>query len=202
MRSRASFVRDPDARRLALIDACAAGLAARGAAGVSVRTVCADAGVSPGLLRHYFDGIADLIAATYTHVAGQVTAAIGAAVAQAGPDPRARLHAHVTASFHPPIATPELLATWLAFWSLVKTDARIAALHRELYARACRDLEALLRSAGMKPAEAPIAAIAVNALVDGLWLELSLGAGAFTTADAEAMARTWLAAWLPDANSC
>ena len=44
----------PDQRRQSLLEATARCLAARGAAGVSVRAICAEAAVSPGLLRHYF----------------------------------------------------------------------------------------------------------------------------------------------------
>jgi AcrR family transcriptional regulator len=200
MPSRASFTRDPDGRRQALIDACAAGLATRGATGVSVRTLCADAGVSPGLLRHYFAGIDDLVAATYRHVGARVTAALEAAVADAGDDPRDRLHAYVTASFRPPIAAPELLATWLAFWSLATTRPPIAALHRDIYAGYRGGLEALLLETGAAPADVALAAVAITALVDGLWLELSLDAGAFSPAEAAAIAERWLGSWLPDGN--
>src|SRR3546814_20623606 len=48
---------DPDERRQSLIEATARVLAAKGAAGVSVRAICAEAGVSPGLLRHSFGGL-------------------------------------------------------------------------------------------------------------------------------------------------
>lgn len=194
MTARAAFSRLPDERRAALIDACAAGLAADGAAGVSVRTICARAGVSPGLLRHYFAGIDDLIAATYVATGERVTAALAAAVAAAGADPRARLAAYVTASFAPPIAAPELLATWLAFWSLARTNAAIAALHRDSYAGYRAELEVLLAACGV--AELRLAAIAITALVDGLWLELSLDARVFSAAEAGALAERWLVAWL------
>lgn len=197
MSSRAAFVRDPDSRRQALIDACASGLAEDGATGVSVRNICARAGVSPGLLRHYFAGIDDLVAATYQHTAQQVSTALAATFEAAGPDPRARLTAFVTGSFQPPITAPELLATWLAFWSLVKTRPEIAALHREIYANSRAELEALLREAAVPNADIRTAAIAITALVDGLWLELSLDAEAFTPAEACAMAERWLADWLP-----
>lgn len=196
MSSRAPFIRDPDNRRQSLVEACAASLAEDGATGVSVRGVCARAGVSPGLLRHYFPGIDALIAATYVHVAAQVGEALATAVDAAGNDPRARLSAYVTGSFAPPIAAPDLLATWLAFWSLVKTRPEIAALHREIYTASLTELEELLRAAGAAPSEARTAAIAVTALVDGLWLELSLDAGAFTPQDAGGMAERWLSGWL------
>src|SRR3569832_240243 len=111
---------EPDARRRSLIEATTRVLARDGAAGASVRTIAAEAGVSPGLVGHYFGGVDALVAATYQHVGARVSDALHDAIAAAGDDPRARLTGYVTASFAPPIADPALLATWLAFWSLVK----------------------------------------------------------------------------------
>ena len=175
---------EPDARRLSLIEATARVLARAGAAGASVRTIASEAGVSPGLVGHYFDGVDALIAATYGHVGEQVSTALGAAIAAAGSDPRARLSAYVTASFDPPIADPALLATWLAFWSLVKARPDIAALHDDIYASYRRDLEALLGACGVAAGDLRLAAIAITALVDGLWLELCLSPHSFTPAEA------------------
>ena len=185
-----------DTRRQALIDAAAACLAEYGASGTSVRSICAKAGVSPGLLRHYFEGIDALIAATYRDVGARVGATLDAAVQDAGPDPRARLIAFVTASFRPPIADAALLATWLAFWSLVKTDPAIAAIHAETYRAYRADLEALLDGCGVAPADTATVAIALTALVDGLWLELSLDPTSFSGEQAAAMAVRWLDALL------
>jgi TetR/AcrR family transcriptional regulator, transcriptional repressor of bet genes len=185
--------REPaDVRRQSLIDAAADCLAERGASGTSVRAICAKAGVSPGLLRHYFDGIDALIAETYRGVVARVSMTLDKAAAQGGDDPRARLVAFVTASFRPPIADPRLLATWLAFWSLVKTDAAIAAIHSESYGDYRRQLEGLLVGTGLSPAEAGPVAIALTALVDGLWLELSLDPSTFTAEQASAMVTRWL----------
>lgn len=198
MSIRATYVRAPDRRAQDLIDACVRALAQHGAGGVSVRNICADAGVSPGLLRHYFDGIDDLVAATYAHVGAAVAEALDVAVAAAGAEPRARLAAYVNASFRPPIATQDLLATWLAFWSLVKSEPAIATLHRDIYAGYRVVLEALLLDAGMAAADVGQAAIAITALVDGLWLELSLEAGVFGAEEAAAIAARWLMVWLPE----
>lgn len=190
---RAAFTReDADTRRLALIEATSTVLAERGVAGASVRTICARAGVSPGLLRHYFDGIDALIAATYGHVTARVGETLDQAVTAAAAEPRARLIAYVTASFRPPIADPALLATWLAFWGLVKTDPAIAAIHAETYGGYRHALEALLAACGVPPAEAKQAAIALTALVDGLWLELTLDPTSFTADQAAAMAVKWV----------
>ncbi|CAN5445345.1 TetR family transcriptional regulator C-terminal domain-containing protein [soil metagenome] len=179
---------EPDARRLSLIEATARVLARDGAGSASVRQIAAEAGVSPGLVGHYFDGVDTLIVATYAHVGARVSTALGDAMAGAGPDPRARLGAYVTASFDPPIADPDLLATWLAFWSLVKARPEIAALHDDIYAGYRRDLETLLGDCGVAPDARRLAAIAITALVDGLWLELCLSPQSFTPAEARAIA--------------
>jgi len=187
--SKPAFTRaEPDARRASLIEAVARVLARDGASGASVRSIAAEAGVSPGLVGHYFDGIDALIAATYAHVGAQVSAALDAAIATAGEEPRARLLAYVTASFAPPIADPALLATWVAFWSLVKARPDIAALHDDIYGAYRGDLEALLVACGVATADLRLAAIAITALVDGLWLELCLSPQAFTADEARAIA--------------
>jgi AcrR family transcriptional regulator len=196
--ARQSFTRESaDTRRDALIAACAAALAKYGVQGTSVRTICAEAGVSPGLLRHYFDGIDALIAATYRATGARVAAALDAAVEAVPPsDPRGQLLAYVTASFLPPIADPDLLATWLAFWGLARTDPHIAAIHAEVYAANRADIERLIGACPKPPAHPKLAAIALVALVDGLWLELSLGSAPFTVEEANRLAAKWLDALL------
>jgi len=167
-------------------------LARVGASGASVRTIAVEAGVSPGLVNHYFAGVDALIAATYAHIGTVVDAALDQAVAAAGRDPRARLEAFVTASFTPPIADPDLLATWIAFWSLVRARPDIARQHDAQYGDYRARLELLLADCGLPPLQLRSAAIAITALVDGLWLELCLSPGAFSAAEAGNIARRLL----------
>lgn len=188
-----SFTRAaPDLRRHSLIEATARCLARKGAAGVSVRAICAEAGVSPGLLRHYFAGVSEAIAETYHWVGEQIADALEAAVAAAGDDPRPRLLAYVTASFRPPIASPELLATYVAFWSLTRSDPAIAAVRAEVYGDFRTGLEVLIAEVRPDLPDTRVPAVALTALIDGLWLELSLGQAPFTPKEAEALAEMWL----------
>jgi len=180
---------EPDARRLSLIEACARVLAREGIAGASVRTIAVEAGVSAGLVGHYFAGVDALIAATYAHTGARVDAALDAAVTAAGEDPRDRLEAFVTASFAAPIADPELLATWIAFWSLVRARPEIAALHDEQYGGFRAQLEGLLADCGQPAVQLRKTAIAITALVDGLWLELCLSPHELAAEEAAAIAR-------------
>jgi TetR/AcrR family transcriptional regulator, transcriptional repressor of bet genes len=193
---RQAFTRESaDTRRDALIAACARCLAKHGAQGTSVRAICLEAGVSPGLLRHYYDGIDALIAATYRATGARVADALHAAV-DSTTEPKARLLAFVTASFREPIADPELLATWLAFWSLSRTNAAIGKIHDEIYAENRGDMERFIAKCPGAPADPRLAAVALTALVDGLWLELSLGNAPFSADEAEGLAERWLDSFL------
>jgi AcrR family transcriptional regulator len=189
---RARFVREsPDVRRQALIDATARCLAEKGAGAISVRGICARAGVSAGLLTHYFDGIDALILATYRDVGEKVAAAMEQAVAEASPNPRDRLWAYLRANFQPPVLDPNLLATWISFWSLVKTSPEMAATHAATYGGARERLEVLLREAAphIPRPDARVAAIGLTAMVDGLWLEFCLDPTTFSLDEALAMVR-------------
>ncbi|WP_404333633.1 TetR family transcriptional regulator C-terminal domain-containing protein [Sphingomonas sp. MMS12-HWE2-04] len=196
MRNPAFTRAEPDARRLSLIEATARVLARVGASGASVRAIAVEASVSPGLVAHHFGGVDALIAATYAHVGAQVSAALDAAVADAGDDPRARLMAYVAASFAPPIADRALLATWTAFWGLVIAQPGIAALHDAQYAGYRGEIEALLAACGLAPAARRRAAIAITALVDGLWLELCLSPELLDAHEARAIAEQQIAVLL------
>src|SRR3546814_2157501 len=81
-----------------MIDATAACLAEKGVAGTSVRSICMRAGVSSGLLRHYFDGVEALIAETYRATSAQLSETVNAAAAAAGQNKRARQNASVPAT--------------------------------------------------------------------------------------------------------
>jgi TetR/AcrR family transcriptional regulator, transcriptional repressor of bet genes len=194
--TRVAFTREaPDVRRQDLIAAAESVLAREGVGGTSVRAICAEAGVSPGLLRHYFEGVDELIARAYEAVGQRIDAALEAALAAAPPDPRARLLAYLTASFAPPVLDPNLLAAWIGFWSLVKTKPRIAAIHAASYADFRARLERLLAEAGADDTRR--AAIALTATVDGLWLELCLDPTTFGPEEAADIIAGALGAWLP-----
>lgn len=159
-----------------------------------MRAICAMAGVSPGLLTHYYDGIEALILATYRDVGRRVGEAMDIAAEAAGSDPRVRLEAYATASFRPPVLDPDLLATWVAFWSLVKSTPAIAQAHAEIYASYRDAMQELIVvcDPDMNEGKARLTAVAITALVDGFWLELCLDTSSFTAEEACEMTRRWI----------
>src|SRR3546814_1520700 len=112
--------------------------------------------------------------------------------------PRARLHAYLTASFRPPVTDPDLLGAWTAFWALARSDARMAAIHAESYAGYRTRLGELLVASGAADAER--LAIMLTAMVDGLWLELSLDSASFGAEAAVAMVERAVEGLLPSAG--
>jgi AcrR family transcriptional regulator len=178
-----------------LIEATARCLARDGLAGTSVRHVAAEAGVSPGLVRHHFAGMQDLIAETYRATGKQIATILDEALAAAGPSAEARLHAFIETSFKPPLLNADLLAVWLAFWSLTRTNPEIHAIHAKVYAGYRRSLEemisALARENGVT-IETRQASLALTALLDGLWLEHCLDPKTFSAAEAAAIAHRWV----------
>ena len=160
-----------------------------------MRQVAAEAGVSAGLVRHHFEGMHRLVAETYRSTGKEIAAVVAAALEAAGSAPEARLRAFIDASLKPPLLDPERLAVWLAFWSLTRTDPQIHAIHAKVYAGYRRLLEemiaALAREHGIA-IEVRQSALALTALLDGLWLEHCLDPKTFSAAEAAAIAHGWV----------
>lgn len=186
----------PAARRAELIAATLACLAKFGHDGVSVRRISAAAGVSMGLITHHFDRIDGLLAAAYKSLAEELLSASRApALALAG-EPRAALHAFFSASFAPPALEPAIFRTWLVFWSLVPHSAELRAVRTLTYGATRATLATLLTRlrgvSGVPAFRVGPAAIALCALMDGLWVELSLDPSSFEPGQAVALCDDWV----------
>jgi TetR/AcrR family transcriptional regulator, transcriptional repressor of bet genes len=190
------FTRDqPEVRRRKLIEATAQCLAELGYTGTSVRAVAAKANVSPGLVAHHFEGIDDLIVATYDHVGRQVAQTLTDAIDAAPSEPEPKLRAFIEASFKPPVLDRDLLAVWLSFWSLVRRDPGVRKVHKKVYTDYRRRLEGLIAEiAGARrfKIDAHLAALGFTAMLDGLWLELCLDPTTFSREDALRIAHAWV----------
>jgi TetR/AcrR family transcriptional regulator, transcriptional repressor of bet genes len=182
----------PDERRRALIEACAGALAQKGRDGATVREIARRASISPGLIGHYYVSIDLLVAATYRHVGTTIGAALDAAIAR-GTTPDERLRQFIAAHFEPPVLDGDLLAIWTAFWSLVRRDPAIHAIHAEISAGYRRQLYDLLVAAKCEhrlPADE--AALTLTAMLDGLWLEHCLDPTSFRAPEAVEMVMRWI----------
>lgn len=184
------------ARRDLLVQATLQCLAEHGHAGVTVRRIAAVAGVSPGLINHHFPSLEALVAGAYESLATSTLDAVLAQVARAGSDPRARLRAFFVAHFSPILLDPALLNVWATFWSLIPHAPDLQAVQQRTSARFRRELEedmaALAATEGVRGFDAPRAALALSALLDGLWLEWCLNPASFPAEHGVSMCKEWV----------
>ena len=186
--------RAPDRRR-DLIDAALSIVAERGFAETTVARICHAAGVSRGLISHYFAGKDELLLESYRRLADELGAETAKAMRAGDGDPVSRLRALVVVSFRPPVFGAERMSAWLAFWGASRASAAFNALNRELYrgyrASVTRLMAEAARARGVA-LDAHCAATTLTALIDGLWLELALDAQAFSAGQAEAACLDYL----------
>jgi AcrR family transcriptional regulator len=186
----------PAVRREALVDATLRCLKQFGHEGVSVRRISAAAGVSIGLINHHFPSKSGLIAETYESIALSLLESIRRQAENKSVSPRDRLSNFFRASFAPEILDPQLFNVWLVFWSMVAHSPEIRAVHFSTYGKYRSVLESLLgqlvSSGGAPPFKLRPAAIALSALLDGFWVELSLSPTIFKPREAIALCEDWI----------
>jgi len=186
--TRRAFHHEPEAvRQKDLIAATLDSIAELGLVGATVREVSYRAGVTPGLIRRYFDNKERLVAAAYRTFIADL---IAKAEAGCGDGPAlTRLAGLIRASVTAPVADGRTLSIWAAFIGTVNSDPVMAEVHREGY-QAFRDLIERLVGEVMAERGGPVSrqeihrhAIALNALLDGLWIEISMGGDDFARLD-------------------
>jgi TetR/AcrR family transcriptional repressor of bet genes len=190
-----------DARRVQLIEATIASIARRGFADTTLAHVADKAGLSRGIVNFYFKSKEELLVETLRYMAGEYEQFWTAAVARAGADPAARLLATIDADFDPAITSRKRVTVWYAFWG----EAR----WRPEYARICSHLsdvyfvqtratcQAVIDAGGYQELDAGAVARALNAMIDGMWLDLLINPDGLTRAEAKRVCHRYLAAVFP-----
>lgn len=186
-----------DVRRQDLISATLDCIVDYGIQGATVRQIAERAGVTPGLIRHYFVSKDLMLQAAYREVVNTMFATASKAAEDEANDPASKLRVFVLSNFKAPIIDQRMLSLWATFISQTGVDPALAAIHRESYLSYRDSLESLLTdaiaSAGrtIEAGERRRLAIAINGLIDGLWLEGCMASDLF---EENELARTALRA--------
>jgi TetR/AcrR family transcriptional regulator, transcriptional repressor of bet genes len=178
--NRRTFHRAPEAeRREDLITATLDCIAELGIQGATVRQIATRAGVTGGLIRHYFASKDLMMQEAYREVMRMMSAPAFAAADSEG-TARERLILFIAGNLTPPVTDPRMLSLWAAFIGHIRVEPAFAAIHRENYIAFLSVLQDLLQ-AFFEEQGKPLApdtcrhhAIALNGLIDGLWLEGTL----------------------------
>mgnify|MGYP000867324155 CR=1 FL=1 len=191
MPSRRPYHRESEERRRDDLIAAALSLVAEGGLrAATVREIAARAGVTPGLIRHYFATKDDLTRAAYGKLMQGMTQGSAASLENAPEGAVPRLASFVTAAVSPPVVDAVSVGLWAGFLHDLRRDATMRDIHATNYL-AFRDMlqnliAALPRTA--TGAQLRREAIACNAVIDGLWLEGSVLPDAFEPGEIAAIA--------------
>lgn len=174
---RRSFRREgEDRRREDLVAATLALVSEGGPEAATLRAIADRAGVTAGLIRHYFGSKEELLRAAFLDMMTRMTADSGAGLEAAPADPAAQLAAFVAGSLRPPVLDGRRVVLWAGFLHLVRRDSAMRDVHEMTYHAYRSRLEALIAALPRRaaPARTRADAIACNAVIDGLWMEGSI----------------------------
>lgn len=179
-------------RREQLINATMAAIDEVGLADATVMRIARHAGVSAGIISHYFGGKDGLLEATMR----QILSDLGEAVAVRRREltttsPRDHIGAIIDGNFDRSQVTGPVAKTWLAFWASSMHEPQLARLQqvndRRLYSNLCHQFRRL-----MPRDKARACARSLAALIDGLWLRGALTLEGLDSDEARRLARDYL----------
>ena len=189
----------PSERRESLIAAALDCLSRLGPHGASVREICDRAGVSAGLLRHYFDGKDALIIEAYRTLTREYHGSLRGILSGPAESAEQRLRSFFDAYFSNQVTGEERIGTYIAFWTLGRTDPMIQRIQRSAYRKLRKLLAPVLNDlAGERGVQidAEQVAIGLIALLDGFWLDMCIDPKRFSRAKTIAACWEWLETFL------
>ena len=177
-------------RRRQMIDATIRTIHELGFPNTSLAQVARRAGVSQGLVAHYFRDKAGLLEATMRHIAAELKAEV-VQHRRGLTDPSDRLDAVLEANFSARSFAPESLSAWVAFWGQTHRNPQLGRIQRVLRVRLKSNLAYDLRQL-LPDAEARRIAQGLSIFVDGLSLRTAMGERALDRETARAFAFDYL----------
>jgi TetR/AcrR family transcriptional regulator, transcriptional repressor of bet genes len=167
-------------RREQIVRATIRCLARDGYAGLTMKRVAVEAGVSQGILHYYFRDKSAMLAAAAVRVTADLDRRV-AAEARGARDARARLRAVVRACLETAVRSRDFWTVFIEFWGEALHDRRLAGVNRQAYARARRLIGAGLgrgiATGQFRRIDLEEAAAVTLALLDGLSLQLTFDRG-------------------------
>lgn len=157
--------------------------------GVTIREVAARAGVTLGLIRHYFPNKNELIKETYRKITADMTHSARQTALDAGPTAKEKLAAFIRGSLSNPLTSKEYLAFWSSYVVHILNDEEMREVHRVGFAEYRSELRSLIEGSfaevgnALDSNEVDDYVIKVNAIIDGTWIEACLIADGNRSAD-------------------
>lgn len=179
-----------DFRRNEFIDATIASIAAYGLSDTTLATIAEQAGVSPALVNHYFDGKEELLEATLRRLTKDLALEIRRLM-PANPTPRQRLEAIIDGCLDLGQLRPGAMLAWRAFWVHIPVHPRMASLQRTINRRFRSNIRVALR-AMVAPDMVDETYLGLYALIDGFWIRQFIDPDSFSMDDARRICRRFV----------
>ncbi|HEY4445725.1 MAG TPA: betaine-aldehyde dehydrogenase [Steroidobacteraceae bacterium] len=161
-----------DTRRHQLVEVTIDSLAELGYVGTTLAQIATRAGVSPGLVAHYFGDKDGLLDAAFRALARRVGNQVRARLRQVS-TPRGRIQAVIDANLAPEEFEQRTGTAWLAFWGQVLQVKSLKRVQSVYQRRTLSNLRSSLKK--LVPAdEAQRLASMIAAMIDGVWLRAAL----------------------------
>ncbi|HEY1725077.1 MAG TPA: betaine-aldehyde dehydrogenase [Steroidobacteraceae bacterium] len=172
-RTRVPIGAEPEeARRRQLIEVTIDSLAEVGYVGSTLQQIAGRAGVSPGLVAHYFGDKDGLLEAAFRTLATRVGERVSSRLRLARTS-RGRIQAVIDANLAPEEFDRRTGTAWLAFWGQVLHVRGFKRVQRAYQQRMLSNLRHALKRL-LPPVEARSLAAMVAAMIDGVWLRAAL----------------------------
>jgi TetR/AcrR family transcriptional repressor of bet genes len=160
-------------RKQQLIDATLASVAQYGLQNTTIITISNIAGLSSGIISHYFGGKQGLIEATVKHLLEQLKVALLDRVTDTHLSANERLLMIVDANFSPLQRSIPATKTWLSFWAQSMHEPGLARLQHINNKRLYSNLLFSFRQI-FDEDSAIMASKQTAAMIDGFWLRSAL----------------------------
>ena len=170
----ATTVRDEgeEARRIQLVEVTIDSLAEVGYVGTTLAEIARRAGVSPGLVAHYFGDKDGLLEAAFRRLARTIAVRMHSVLALAH-TPRERVQAVIDTNLAPEEFDKRTGTAWLAFWGQVLHVRGLKRVQTAYQKRMLSNLRSDLRQI-IPGDEARSLAAMIAAMIDGVWLRAAL----------------------------
>ncbi len=189
-----------EVRRQQLIEATIDVMARKGYSGTTMFDVAKAAGLSSGIVNFHFETKEKLLVETLKYLADEYRANWHKALNAAGKDPAEQLSALLFSDFNPDICAPRKLAAWCAFWAEAQsrpTYLEHCGSNDEEYSAIVLDLCKAIIKKGRYSLVPDLIARALDALLEGLWLDLMTMARPYSLDDAKRTIAACLHAFFP-----
>jgi betaine-aldehyde dehydrogenase len=161
-----------ESRRSQFIEVTIDSLAEVGYVGTTLARIAGRAGVSPGLVAHYFGDKDGLLDAAFRSLARRVGDQVRARLRSIA-TPRARIQAIIDANLAPEEFDRRTGTAWLAFWGQVLQVPSLRRVQSVYQRRTLTNLKSSLKKL-VPVEEAQSLAAMIAAMIDGVWLRAAL----------------------------